>query len=159
EQLASNVGKSQVMDDLYSVFSHHGGMPVLHSDLREFAFTATPEFVEMLVGEYLASYIAWSGQRRVKCVVTDPDNTLWPGIVGEDGFSWSYLGFGGRFEGIHQAFKILKRRGILLATCSKNDEEAVLEGWQRGLESTKKSDVLRVDDFVIHKINWQRKSE
>lgn len=62
-----------------------------------------------------------------KCVILDLDNTLWGGVVGDDGLEGIQLGHG---LGIGKAFtefqmwlKKLKNRGIILCVCSKNDEK------------------------------------
>lgn len=91
-----------------------------------------------------------------KILVTDLDETLWRGILGEDGIEKisadqdqnSFPHF------IYQSYlKSLKDRGILLAICSKNDFDLVEEALQS------KSFILNMDDFVNVKASYERKSE
>jgi FkbH-like protein len=66
------------------------------------------------------------------------------------------------YGGLHQALKILKSRGILLAGCSKNNPDDVLRHWaelEKLADSNGLGHVLRRDDFVIHAINWNPKSQ
>jgi FkbH-like protein len=103
------------------------------------------------------------GLDQKKCVIVDLDGLLWPGVLAETGapFAWredvsgpySYVGL---YFGIHQALAALKRRGILLACVSKNDEQTVRELWKyephyAGLN------LLTPDDFVTWRVNWDDK--
>ena len=77
------------------------------------------------------------GIGRKKCVIVDLDGTLWPGVLAETGspFAWapeisgafSYIGL---YFGLHEALLCLKKRGIVLACVSKNDEATVRELWK-----------------------------
>ena len=93
-----------------------------------------------------------------KLLVLDLDNTLWGGIVGEIG--WKNLRIGGHdylgeaFKDFQNKIKSLKNYGILLAICSKNNEEVALEAIQKHPEM-----VLKLDDFVSYKINWNNKAK
>lgn len=92
-----------------------------------------------------------------KLVIVDLDDTLWGGIVGDAG--WEHLRLGGHdslgeaFVDFQRALKSLKRRGILLAIVSKNDEAVALEAIRRHGEM-----VLKEGDFVGWRINWQDKA-
>ncbi|WP_257448047.1 HAD-IIIC family phosphatase [Archangium lipolyticum] len=158
EAIASRFGKQGVLDDLHDVFSHHGHGLVGLNELPEWADAErTRDFIGTLAEEYIHAHEVWLGKGQLKLVVCDLDNTIWPGVAGEEGFSWYHDGFylGGPFEGIHQALHLLKSRGILLATCSKNDEKSVLDLWRQQW----RKGALGPDDFVVHRINWKRKSE
>ena len=61
-----------------------------------------------------------------KCLVLDLDNTVWGGVIGDDGMEnieIGELGLGHAFDALQQWAKELKNRGIILAVCSKNDED------------------------------------
>ena len=103
------------------------------------------------------------GLDRKKCVILDLDGTLWPGVLAETGapFAWtpevsglySYIGL---FFGLHEALLALKRRGVLLACVSKNDEALVRELW-RYPDHYPRDRLLTLDDFVTTRINWSDK--
>lgn len=103
-----------------------------------------------------AALATMSGSAR-KLVVVDLDDTLWGGIVGDAG--WENLRLGGHdalgesFVDFQRALKNLKRRGILLAIVSKNEESTALEAIRSHPEM-----VLREDDFVAHRIDWSDKA-
>src|SRR5690606_33488179 len=87
-----------------------------------------------------------------KCLVLDADNTLWGGILGEDGIGGIALGpeYPGRCHvELQEAVLDLARRGVILALASKNDEAAVLE-----VLAGHPHQVLRPGDFAAHRINW-----
>lgn len=97
------------------------------------------------------------GQSK-KLIVLDLDNTLWGGVLGEEGYENLRLGqsnhIGEAFVDFQLALKKLKSAGILLAICSKNDEEIALEAIEKHTEM-----VLKEEDFVTHRINWKDKSD
>lgn len=95
--------------------------------------------------------------RAVKCVVLDLDNTLWGGIVGEDGVEGIQLSAHGDGEAFHrfQSFLLgLKKRGILLCVCSKNEHAAAIKPFEQHQEM-----VLRKDDITIFVANWENKAD
>jgi FkbH-like protein len=90
-----------------------------------------------------------------KCLVVDCDNTLWGGIVGEDGLDSIALGEdfpGSAFRDFQQQMLTLRSNGVMLAICSKNNEPDVWEVFDRhdGM-------VLKREHFVAHRINWTGK--
>jgi FkbH-like protein len=93
-----------------------------------------------------------------KVVVLDLDNTLWGGVIGEDGLDGIEIGDtsprGEAFKAFQEYLLSLTRRGILLAVCSKNDPEKAVEPFEKHPEMA-----LRMKDFVVFKANWQPKSE
>ena len=92
-----------------------------------------------------------------KCLVLDLDNTLWGGIVGDDGVEGIQLGNdypGNVYLEFQKKIKHLKEQGILLAICSKNEEVTVRE-----MLSTHPDMQLREEDFVMICANWEPKHE
>lgn len=95
--------------------------------------------------------------RTRKILVLDLDDTLWGGIVGDDG--WQNISLGGHdpigeaFADFQRELKALSRRGVLLAIVSKNDEAIALEAIDRHPEM-----VLRREDFARWRINWDDKA-
>jgi FkbH-like protein len=99
---------------------------------------------------------AWKGQSR-KCIVLDLDHTLWGGIVGEDGPAGLTLaeeGPGLAFAEFQEELAHLGHKGVLLAICSKNNEEDALEVLRRHPSMR-----LREDSFAARRINWQDKAQ
>ncbi len=95
--------------------------------------------------------------RARKLLIVDLDDTMWGGILGDEG--WEKLRLGGH-DGIGEAYvdfqrglRALKRRGILLAVVSKNTEAVALEAMRMHPEM-----VLRPEDFVGWRINWDDKA-
>ncbi|WP_130471013.1 HAD-IIIC family phosphatase [Candidatus Magnetaquicoccus inordinatus] len=94
--------------------------------------------------------------KNKKCLVLDCDNTLWGGIVGEDGLNGIKLGTtspGSAYRELQQQILDLHHRGIILALCSKNNEADVWEVFQNhpGM-------VLKRQHFAAWRINWQDKA-
>jgi len=92
-----------------------------------------------------------------KCLVTDLDNTLWGGVIGDDGLENIELGpetpLGEAYTDVQQYLKQLKQRGIILAVCSKNDDHTAKQGL------THPDSVLTLEDFAHFTANWQEKHE
>ena len=91
-----------------------------------------------------------------KCVAVDLDNTLWGGVIGEDGMNGIHLGAeypGAAFQELQRALLDVSRRGILLAVASKNNPADALEALNGhpGM-------VLRPRDFAAMRINWNEKA-
>lgn len=92
-----------------------------------------------------------------KCLVLDLDNTLWGGVVGDDGVQNLILGrdhaVGEAFLDFQRYVKELRRRGIILAVCSKNDIQNAKEGFSHP------DSILKLEDFSAFKANWNPKPE
>ena len=106
-----------------------------------------------------ARVLAAAKGRARKCLIVDLDNTLWGGIVGDDGVEGIRIGNDdGAVGEAHAAFqtwlKALANRGIALAVCSKNDIELAREPFLR-----KEGMVLKLEDFVSFKANWDNKAD
>ncbi len=90
-----------------------------------------------------------------KCIVVDLDNTLWGGIIGEDGLGGIQIGSeapGNAFATFQRELLKLSQRGILLAISSKNNPEDALAVFEQhpGM-------ILKLSDFAAKYINWQPK--
>jgi len=98
---------------------------------------------------------AMTGQVK-KCVVLDLDNTLWGGVVGDDGLGGieiGELGKGHVFVEFQRWLKQLKQRGVLLAVCSKNNEDIAKEPFISHEEM-----ILKLTDITIFVANWNDKA-
>lgn len=95
-------------------------------------------------------------KRNKKCIVVDLDNTLWGGVLGEDGIDGIQLGdtYPGRaFKHFQEHLLEASKNGVILAVCSKNNEADVFEAWEKH-----PSMVLKREHFSAIKINWQNKA-
>jgi len=109
-----------------------------------------------LASEYLRFLLPLCG-RVCKALVIDLDNTIWGGIVGEDGLDGIKLGAeypGNAYLEVQRAILDLHRRGIILAICSKNNPDDALEVFKRH-----DAMLLRLDHFAATRINWKSKAE
>lgn len=91
-----------------------------------------------------------------KCLILDLDNTLWGGVIGDDGLEGIQLGHG---LGIGKAFtefqmwvKKLRQRGIIICVASKNNEDTAKEPFVKHPDM-----VLRLDDIAVFQANWETK--
>jgi FkbH-like protein len=107
-------------------------------------------------GEMVACLIAARQGRSYKCLVLDLDNTLWGGVIGDDGIDGIVIGqgspLGEGFVAVQEYAKELARRGVILAVCSKNDEANALEPFDRHPDM-----VLRRSDIASFRANWDDK--
>ena len=139
ECLMANIGHSQGFDERYwhsskAPFSRHALIPVA----KEYA-----RFLRALKG------------KTHKCLILDCDNTLWGGIVGEDGLEGIKLGPeypGSCYMAFQKEILNLHDRGIILALCSKNNEGDVFEALERH-----PCTVLKKEHFAAWRINWDDK--
>lgn len=99
---------------------------------------------------------AFMGKAR-KCLVLDLDNTLWGGVVGDLGIEGIMLDPNDAEGEAYRAFQKyilgLKNRGVILAVCSKNDEAAAKEPFERNPNM-----LLKLDDFSAFVANWEDKA-
>lgn len=93
--------------------------------------------------------------KNKKAAALDLDNTLWGGVVGDDGVENLALGeetpTGQAYREFQKYLKELKDIGVMLTVCSKNDEENALAGLEHP------DGILKKDDFVTIKANWENK--
>ncbi|HEX8916045.1 MAG TPA: HAD-IIIC family phosphatase [Humisphaera sp.] len=94
--------------------------------------------------------------RVAKCLVTDLDNTLWGGVIGEDGMDGVRMAADAKgfpFRAVQRALLDLHRRGVLLAVASKNNEADAREALHRHPDM-----LLRPEHFAAVRINWADKA-
>jgi len=93
-----------------------------------------------------------------KVLILDCDNTLWRGIIGEDGMEGIDMSAntkkGAHFARVQYLIRGLHHRGVLLCICSKNNHEDVQEVFNNHPDMQ-----LSADDFVIQKVNWTSKAQ
>ena len=123
-------------------------------------YTSTEMVLSIDALPYVASRVmdivcAIKGQFK-KCLILDLDNTVWGGVIGDDGLEGIQLGHG---LGIGKAFtefqmwvKKLKQRGIIICVASKNNEETAKEPFEKHPDM-----VLKLDDIAVFQANWETK--
>jgi FkbH-like protein len=142
ERLASRFGKERLVD-------------------RRMYYLAkmewSPAFLGCVAGELVRHARAAQGRTR-KCLVLDLDNTLWGGVVGEDGPAGVKIGPGDpegeAFLDLQHRLKALQAQGVLLAVCSKNNPGDVHELFESRPEMP-----LKLSDFAAVEVSWEPKHE
>lgn len=123
-----------------------------HRSKQEVTPAAAP-----LYGDLVARLLAAKQGRSAKCLVLDLDNTVWGGVIGDDGLEGIVLGQGSPLGEAYAAFqeyaRELSRRGVILAVCSKNDAANALEPFDRHPEM-----VLKRSDVASFAANWSDKA-
>ncbi|WP_405164784.1 HAD-IIIC family phosphatase [Nocardia sp. NBC_01499] len=140
--------------DFEALLSDHPG-PVRDDRLYHFAGMAWTPAVELAYAREAAAFCRATAGLAKKLLVVDLDNTLWGGVLGDDGPEGIQIG--GRYPGncythLQQSLAALRSQGVLLAVCSKNEQTAVDDVF-----ATHPELVLRSDDFVARIANWGRK--
>jgi FkbH-like protein len=91
-----------------------------------------------------------------KCLVLDLDNTLWGGIIGDDGIDGIALGgnaYGEAYQLFQRYILSLKNRGYILAVCSKNNQETALSVFRNHPEM-----IIKEEDLAVFVANWNDKA-
>jgi FkbH-like protein len=106
--------------------------------------------------EWMRFIVPLSG-RTAKVLVTDLDNTLWGGVIGEDGMAGIQVGAeypGAAYQALQRALLDLSRKGILLSVCSKNNLDDAMEALEQhpGM-------LVRAKHFAAMRINWTDKAQ
>lgn len=108
-------------------------------------------------GDRVARLLAAALGRSSKALVLDLDNTLWGGVIGDDGMEGIKLGqgsaLGEAFVTFQRYARDLSRRGVILAVCSKNDEANAIEPFEKHPEM-----VLKRSDIACFVANWTDKA-
>lgn len=153
--LADSAGADLVALDMWIA---RDGLAAWHSPSfwfqakQEIALAAAPVY-----GDLVARLLAAKQGRVAKCCVLDLDNTLWGGVVGDDGARGVVIGQGSAageaFLAMQSYALDLRRRGIILAVCSKNDEDAA-----RGAFRDNPDMLLKEGDFGCFMANWNDKA-
>lgn len=128
--------------------------PVLwHRAKQEISPAASPAY-----GDLVARLIAAQRGRSAKCLVLDLDNTLWGGVIGDDGLEGIKLGQGSALGEAYVEFQRyasqLARRGVILAVCSRNDPATARLPFERHPEM-----VLKCEQIACFVANWNDKAE
>ena len=143
--------------DYDALIARHGRLG--WRDERKWLMARLPVAADHLIHlarEWMRFVAALSG-KTAKVLVVDLDNTLWGGVIGEDGMTGIKLGSeypGAAYEALQRAMLDLSRRGILLAICSKNNLDDAMEALENhpGM-------LLRPKHFAAIRISWNDKAQ
>jgi FkbH-like protein len=146
-----------LINDIHYLSAHVGlAMWHDHNYWYNFHMAVSPTATVVLAQNVAAIVKSVYGKTK-KCLILDLDNTLWGGVVGDDGVQNLILGrdhpVGEAFVDFQRYVKDLQRRGVILAVCSKNDAESAKEGFSHP------DSVLRIEDFSVFKANWNPKPD
>jgi FkbH-like protein len=139
DRVAAGFGKSRWFDDRYWYLAK-----------QAVALDALPE-----LARHTAAVIAAAEGLSAKCVAVDLDNTLWGGVIGEDGLAGVRLGGSAQGEAhlaLQEYLLALRSRGILLAVVSKNNDSDAREMFERHPDMR-----LQLSDFAAFFANWDDK--
>jgi len=161
DQVSASIGKKSCQDDMVWSFTHgtslsdgdhdHDLNRIEQPKSMQHHYTARwLEFFEAILHEIFVMHRTLKQLDTVKLVAVDLDDTLWRGVAAE--------GTLGVLEGWPMGFietlLILKKRGILLAIVSKNDEQFIRTNWNHIIQGH-----MALADFAVHKINFRSKAE
>lgn len=151
-------------DDKYSVFdlnfqARFYGLKEWY-DYEQYDYSKHPFSLKLhgAIAEALSGYIkALIGQSK-KAIVVDLDNTLWGGVIGDDGAEAIKVGpnggpVGEAYYRFQKTLKAYSDRGVMLAVCSKNDEKVAKDAF-----ATRTDMPLGLDDFTAFVANWDDKA-
>jgi HAD superfamily phosphatase (TIGR01681 family) len=143
--------------DLERVVSRFGKLRACNPQMQYLARMEWHERLLPHIADELFRYINALLGRSKKCLVVDLDNTLWGGVLGEEGPEGVAVGNSGAQAEAYQAFQhavlALKERGIILAINSKNNRDDVVELFE------KRAMPLKLNEFSAIEINWNHKHE
>ena len=114
------------------------------------------DYIGIAAEVFVKQILALTGKVK-KCLVLDLDNTLWGGVVGDDGCMGIQLdpnnAIGESYRAFQQYVLQLKERGVILAVCSKNEEDIAKEPFEKNDKM-----ILKLDDISCFIANWEDKA-
>lgn len=121
--------------------------------LGKLAFS--PEYIPLYAEHFCRLISSVKGHGR-RCIILDLDNTLWGGIIGQDGLEGINLGMGDpegeAFIAFQKYLLHLKDRGVILAVCSKNNEADAIEVFKKHPHM-----LIKLEDIACFVANWKNK--
>ena len=142
--------------DMESIQSQYG-IEQFH-DTRTYYVGKLPVSIRLLpiVADRFSQIVLSQRGQVKKCLITDLDNTLWGGVIGDDGLEniqIGELGEGQAFSALQSWIKELKERGIIICVCSKNEENVAKKPFEEHPDM-----ILSLDDITIFVANWEDKA-
>jgi FkbH-like protein len=142
--------------DLCTIIQENGWKNLHNNIMWNYGKVRFNKLGNEIIVEKLLTTIDAINNKTKKCLVLDLDNTLWGGIIGEDGINNIDLGpdgLGESFLEFQKKIKSMKKKGVLLAICSKNNLNDA-----KKVFTNHNFSYLKWDDFIIKKINWESKN-
>ena len=158
-------------NEIYRIFENNSSVSILNEqqnvmsknlqwnsqrDWHSFGKILTTE-ASLVVSNAISNVIKYSFIAPKKVLILDLDNTIWGGVIGDDGPENLKIGDespeGRIFLEIQSYFKMIKESGILLAIVSKNEKSLAIDGLKI------KKNILKLSDFTSLRMNWKKKSE
>ena len=138
--------------------SNQAGYANTH-DARLYAVSKVAFALDFLpaVAKAIVDIIKAISGRVKKCLILDLDNTVWGGVIGDDGMEniqIGELGMGHAFDRLQRWAKELKSRGIVLAVCSKNEEDIAKRPFREHPDM-----ILHLEDIAVFVANWNNKAD
>lgn len=163
DQISANFGRKYIQDDLYTIITHHstasdydhkfdGNRLEVPQPMSRHYVLRVQEYLIAVCQELRAMYRTVRQADQVKLVIVDLDDTLWRGVIAEEGIDRQMLTEGWPL-GVAEALAYLRKRGVLLAIASRNDEARIRTLWPRVYGSR-----LELSDFEVVKMNWEPKA-
>jgi FkbH-like protein len=150
-------GTNVLIDDIDAVAAHVGRATWLDEKLWTMAkMLCSLEHLPRVAQSAIDVVMSTRG-RGIKCLILDLDNTMWGGIIGDDGMDGIQIGPFGDGEAFYRLqlfLREMKRRGLILCVASKNEHDTALRVFKEHPEM-----VLREDDIAVFMANWKPKVE
>ncbi len=131
-------------DKMFAPNTYANTEMVLRMDVLPFVASRVMDIVSAVKGQFK------------KCLILDLDNTVWGGVIGDDGMEGIQLGHGLGIGKMYTEFQMwvkkLKQRGIIICVASKNNEDTAKEPFEKHPDM-----VLKLDDIAVFQANWETK--
>lgn len=131
-------------DGMFAPNTYANTEMVLRMDVLPFVASRVMDIVCAIKGQFK------------KCLILDLDNTVWGGVIGDDGLEGIQLGHGLGIGKMYTEFQMwvkkLKQRGIIICVASKNNEDTAKEPFEKHPDM-----VLKLDDIAVFQANWETK--
>jgi len=164
DEISANFGRKYFQDDSLWIATHGAQLsdhdfpldagrlqPVFR--ITDQLFLEIREFYQAWWAELVAMYNTAKQQDSVKLAIFDLDDTLWRGVAAEFD-AGTVHDVGGWPLGLAETVAVLKKRGVMLAIVSKNDEERIRELWDEIMPAW-----LPLSTFAAIRINWRPKAD
>jgi FkbH-like protein len=158
DYLISKKNKNFFLIDLNKIFNIKGlDKCINYRDYSSIKTLYTFDFYRDYV-EHITPLILVNNGKAKKVIIFDCDNTLWPGIIGEDGaieIKKNLKSSTGKFfYQIHNIILDLYKKGVILCICSKNNEKEVCDFMDNNADL-----LINSNNFLLKKINWNNKHD